>query len=83
MRSAPKTPACSLVRIACSRCDRLSAFVSETGLCPFCRAADLEREHGLRPGLFRALTNFDTPTRASSRRRRSRRRISRARVVVR
>ena len=42
----------------CARCGRQSPFRDEEGLCPFCRAENLEREFGLRPGVFRELVQL-------------------------
>lgn len=70
MRPASKHLARSLVRTPCSRCDRASAFVSENGLCPFCRGEELERQHGLRPGLLRELADFGHGTGTGTRHRR-------------
>lgn len=36
----------------------MSAFIGEQDLCPSCRAESIEREFGLRPGLFGELATL-------------------------
>ena len=55
MRSCVPGMTSRLLRVPCTRCGRPSVFVTSQGLCPFCRGEDIEREAGLRPGLFRRL----------------------------
>ena len=76
MRSQATRVTEGLVRVPCRHCGRSSAFVTEAGCCPFCRAEEIERENGLRPGLFRELVFRNTtapklpPRRAQPKRRR-------------
>jgi hypothetical protein len=49
-----------LVRTPCAKCGRASAFLGERDWCPSCRAEEVEREFGLRPGLFRELATLSS-----------------------
>lgn len=71
-----------LVRMPCAKCERVSAFLGEEGLCPSCRAENIERESGLRSGLFRELVALSSRaidrTEDHKRRRVWRRRVQRS-----
>lgn len=62
----------ALVRQPCARCERETAFWGQQELCPHCRAEDLERECGLRPGLFRELVTLSSRGLEQSEKRRRR-----------